>query len=129
MSALAAISNPSLINRLPPVRGRYSENAPLAPLTWFRVGGPAEVLFKPADLADLQAFLQACPADVPVTIIGATSNLLIRDGGIKGVVIRLGGAFAEMNVEGTTITAGAALATSPDTVATDTTGTSSSRLS
>jgi UDP-N-acetylmuramate dehydrogenase len=98
----------SLLARLPAVRGRLTENAPLAQTTWFRVGGAAEVLFKPADLADLQNFLRGCPADVPVTPIGVASNLLVRDGGVEGVVIRLGGGFAEIAVDGTTVSAGAA---------------------
>jgi UDP-N-acetylmuramate dehydrogenase len=79
----------SLIDRLPAVRGRLTVNAPLAAQSWFRVGGPAEVLFKPADRDDLAEFLRHCPADSPVTVLGATSNLLIRDGGIPGVVIRM----------------------------------------
>ena len=81
---------PHLIDRLPHIRGRLTANAPLANVTWFRVGGPAEVMFKPADAADLSAFLAGCPADVPVTVIGVASNLLVRDGGVPGVVIRLG---------------------------------------
>lgn len=84
----------SLIERLPPVRGRYSEDVSLARITWFRVGGPAEVVFRPADADDLAAFLAAKPADVPVIAIGVGSNLLVRDGGIAGVVVRLGRAFA-----------------------------------
>ena len=80
----------SLIDRLPPVRGRYRENAPLATITWFRVGGPAEVMFRPADRDDLVAFLGAKPGEVPVTVIGVGSNLLVRDGGVRGVVLRLG---------------------------------------
>ena len=71
-----------LIERLPPVRGRLGENAPLAPITWFRAGGPAEVMFRPADVDDLAAFLAAKPADIPVTVIGVASNLLVRDGGV-----------------------------------------------
>ncbi len=89
----------ALIGRLPVVRGRYSTNEPLAPMTWFRVGGPAEVLFKPADEEDLAQFLQQCPADVPITILGVASNVIIRDGGIKGVVVRLGREFAGMAVD------------------------------
>ncbi|MBV8474034.1 MAG: UDP-N-acetylmuramate dehydrogenase [Hyphomicrobiales bacterium] len=73
------------------VRGRMSVNVPLAPYTWFRVGGPAEALFSPADEEDLAAFLAALPRGVPVTMIGVGSNLIVRDGGIPGVVIRLGG--------------------------------------
>lgn len=104
-----AMSRPkSLLERLPAVRGRLSEGASLAKVTWFRVGGPAEVLFKPADVADLQSFLAGCPEDVPVTVLGVGSNLLVRDGGIPGVVIRLGRAFAEIRTEGTHVFAGAA---------------------
>jgi UDP-N-acetylmuramate dehydrogenase len=98
---------PRLIDRLPKVRGRLIEDAPLAPLSWFRAGGPAEVLFKPADIGDLTAFLTARPADIPVTVLGVGSNLLIRDGGVKGVVIRLGKAFADVTVQGDIIFAGA----------------------
>jgi len=97
-----------LIDRLPAVRGRLSAGAPLAGVTWFRVGGPAEVLFRPVDLADLKAFLAAKPQDVPVTVIGVASNLLVRDGGIPGVTIRLGRGFAGIEADGETITAGAA---------------------
>jgi len=96
-----------LIERLPPVRGRLSADAPLAPVTWFRVGGPAEVMFRPADPEDLAAFLAAKPADVPVTVIGVASNLLVRDGGVKGVVVRLGRGFVDIKVEDTEIEAGA----------------------
>lgn len=88
-----------LIETLPDVRGRYREKASLSGMTWFRVGGPAEVLFKPADMADLIHFLQEKPADVPVTVMGVASNLLIRDGGIGGVVVRLGREFARIKVE------------------------------
>jgi UDP-N-acetylmuramate dehydrogenase len=77
-------------------------------VTWFRVGGPAEILFKPADVADLQDFLAGCPADIPVTVLGVGSNLLVRDGGIPGIVIRLGRAFAEIRTEGLRVHAGAA---------------------
>ncbi len=97
----------SLLERLPPVRGRYAENVPLAPITWFRVGGPAAVMFRPADVDDLAAFVAAKPADVPVTVLGVGSNLLIRDGGIRGVVVRLGRAFADILVDGDVIVAGA----------------------
>lgn len=79
---------------LPPLRGRVTPDAPLAPYTWFRVGGPADLLFRPADAEDLATFLAALPSEVPVTMIGAGSNLLVRDGGIPGAVIRLGPAFA-----------------------------------
>ena len=96
-----------LIDRLPPVRGRLSEGAALAPVTWFRVGGAAEVMFRPADLEDLATFLATRPKDVPVTVIGVASNLLVRDGGIPGVVVRLGRGFAGIATEGTRLAAGA----------------------
>src|SRR3954453_7480061 len=89
-----------LIEILPPVRGRLTANAPIGPLTWFRVGGPAEVLFRPADTEDLAAFLAALPPDAPVTVIGVGSNLLVRDGGIPGITIRLGRGFAEIAPKG-----------------------------
>ncbi len=97
-----------LIDRLPQVRGSYRENASLAATTWFRVGGPAEVLFRPADRDDLAAFLAAKPDDVPVTVLGVGSNLLVRDGGIPGVTIRLGKGFAEVTRDGNIVKAGAA---------------------
>jgi UDP-N-acetylmuramate dehydrogenase len=96
-----------LIERLPPVRGRLTPDAPIGPLTWFRVGGPAEVLFRPADTEDLAAFLAALPRDVPVTTIGVGSNLLVRDGGIAGVVVRLGRGFAEIEATPDLVEAGA----------------------
>ena len=96
-----------LIDRLPPVRGRLSENAALAGITWFRVGGPAEVMFRPADREDLSAFLKAKPEDVPVTVIGVGSNLLVRDGGVPGVVLRLGRGFVEIAVEDSDLLCGA----------------------
>ncbi|HSO43291.1 MAG TPA: UDP-N-acetylenolpyruvoylglucosamine reductase, partial [Rhodospirillales bacterium] len=96
----AAFAAKRLIDRLPPVRGRYRENAPLAPVTWFRVGGPAEVLFRPADVEDLSHFLAERPAGVPMSVLGVGSNVLVRDGGIPGVVIRLGRDFASLDVDG-----------------------------
>ena len=96
-----------LIERLPRVRGRYDENAPIAPWTWFRVGGPAEVMFRPADRDDLARFLSGKPDDVPVTVIGAGSNLLVRDGGVKGVVVRLDRPFAHIGIAGEEVRAGA----------------------
>lgn len=108
MSMAALVHDPHLIDRLPRPRGRLTADTPLAPFTWFRTGGPAEVLFEPADADDLSGFLAELPADVPVTVIGAGSNLLVRDGGVRGVVIRLGEGFAAIAVEGTTIVAGAA---------------------
>lgn len=108
MTPLPAMTEPHLIDRMPPVRGRLTADAPLAPVTWFRVGGPAEVMFRPADTDDLAAFLGALPAEVPVTVIGVASNLLVRDGGVPGVVVRLGRGFADVAAEGTDVTAGAA---------------------
>ena len=99
---------PALADRLPPIRGRVQADAPLAPFTWFRVGGPAEALVRPASPADLAAFLSALPLDVPVTVLGAASNVVVRDGGINGVVLRLGRGFGEVRVEPDGVTAGAA---------------------
>lgn len=96
-----------LLERLPPVRGRLSANAPLNKITWFRVGGPAEVMFRPEDQDDLANFIKNKPDDVAVTFIGVGSNLLIRDGGIPGVVVRLGRNFAKITVEGQDLIAGA----------------------
>jgi UDP-N-acetylmuramate dehydrogenase len=96
-----------LIERLPSVQGRISENVSLAALTWFRVGGPAEVLFRPADPHDLAAFIAAKPRELAVTVIGVASNLLIRDGGIAGVAVRLGRGFADIAVEDQDIVVGA----------------------
>ncbi len=96
-----------LVERLPAVRGRYTENAPLAKVTWFRVGGPAEVMFRPADALDLAMFLAGRPADVPMTVIGVASNLLVRDGGVPGVVVRLGRAFAGIEVHDRLLQVGA----------------------
>ncbi|MDX1575754.1 MAG: FAD-binding protein, partial [Kiloniellales bacterium] len=107
MMAAQKMTSPPLIDRLPAVRGRLEANTPLASVTWFGVGGPAEVLFRPADRDDLIAFLAAKPAEVPATVIGVGSNLLVRDGGVPGVVIRLGRAFAYIETEGTTVSAGA----------------------
>lgn len=91
---------PDLRARMPNLRGRLSANEPLAPLTWFRVGGPAQAFFQPADEEDLSYFLAALPREIEATIIGLGSNLIVRDGGVKGVVIRLGGrAFADIVVE------------------------------
>ena len=106
MMALAA-SHPHLIDRLPKPRGRLAADAPLGPQTWFRAGGPAEVLFRPADTEDLAAFLKALPRDVPVTVLGVGSNLLVRDGGVKGVVVRLMRGFTGIAVEGNELVAGA----------------------
>ncbi len=97
----------SLIDRLPPVRGQYRADVALGPRTWFRVGGRADVVFRPADVEDLAAFFAARPADVPVTILGVGSNVLIRDDGIEGIVVRLGRNFADVVVNGEWVTAGA----------------------
>jgi UDP-N-acetylmuramate dehydrogenase len=93
---------------MPPLKGRIEANAALGPLTWFRVGGPAEYLVKPASAADLAQFLRALPGEVPVTAVGAASNLIIRDGGIAGVVIRLARGFSTVTVEADGIVCGAA---------------------
>lgn len=98
---------PGLIDRLPPVRGRYEAQAPIARYTWFRAGGPAEILYRPADVTDLANFLAGKPDDVPVTMLGVGSNMLVRDGGIPGVVVRLGRPFSTIRIEGTQISAGA----------------------
>jgi UDP-N-acetylmuramate dehydrogenase len=95
-----------LRTKAPKVRGRLLANQPLAELTWFRVGGPAQVLFMPEDEADLAYFLSALPADIPVTVIGLGSNLILRDGGVPGVVIRLGRGFSDIKVGETSITVG-----------------------
>ena len=84
---------------MPELRGRLSANASLADVTWFRAGGPAQVLFMPADEADLAYFLQRKPQSMPVFVIGLGSNLLVRDGGVEGVVIRLGRGFSGIAVE------------------------------
>jgi UDP-N-acetylmuramate dehydrogenase len=85
---------------LPPARGKILKDEPLGPFTWFRVGGPADVVFLPQDEADLAEFLKALPAEVPVTVLGVGSNTLVRDGGVEGVVIRLGRAFATVEPRG-----------------------------
>ncbi len=96
---------------IPGLRGTIEADAPTARLSWFRTGGPAEVLFTPADEADLALFLAGCPAEVPVLVVGLGSNLLIRDGGVPGVVIRLGRAFATIAIEaGHRVRAGAGAA-------------------
>lgn len=102
------IAPEGLLARLPPTRGKMVPNAPLADQTWFRVGGPAEVLFKPLDESDLAFFLANCPADVPVTVLGLASNVLIRDGGVPGVVIRLSPDFAHIELKEGALHAGAA---------------------
>ena len=106
----AARAAERLVDRLPPVRGGYLADAPLRRYAWFRVGGPAEVLFEPADEDDLAQFLAQRPRDAALTVIGLCSNLLVRDGGVRGVVVRLGRAFAEVAADGETVTAGAGAA-------------------
>ena len=93
---------------LPEVRGTLTQNRPLADLTWLRVGGPADVLFQPADVDDLRDFLRALDPAVPVFPMGVGSNLIVRDGGVRGVVIRLGRGFNGITVDGVTVRAGAA---------------------
>ena len=104
----AALAMPHLVDTLPPLKGRVQADAPLAPATWFRVGGPAEALVRPASPADLARFLGALPLELPVTVLGAASNLIVRDGGIPGVVIRLARGFGEVAVEADGVVAGAA---------------------
>ena len=104
----AAIATSHLVDRLPPLLGRVQADSPLAPVTWFRVGGPAEALVRPASAADLASFMAALPHDVPVTILGAASNVIIRDGGIAGVVLRLARGFNEITLEPGGVIAGAA---------------------
>jgi UDP-N-acetylmuramate dehydrogenase len=95
---------------MPALRGRLMENQPLAELTWFRVGGPAQVLFMPEDEADLAYFLTQLPEQIPVTVIGLGSNLIVRDGGVPGVVIRLGRGFNAVTIEpGERVRAGTAV--------------------
>ncbi len=90
---------PDLKARAPDVRGRLIANQTLAELTWFRVGGPAQVMFMPEDEGDLACFLRNTPDEIPVTVVGLGSNLIVRDGGVPGVVIRLGRGFSEVTVE------------------------------
>jgi len=91
---------PGLTELMPELRGKLSANEPLAPYTWFRVGGPAQLLFMPADEADLAYFLAHLPKEIPVTVIGLGSNLIVRDGGVTGVVIRLSAkGFGDVAVE------------------------------
>ncbi len=98
----------SLLDRLPEVRGSLRANVSLAPFTWLRVGGSAEALFMPKDEADLAHFLSSTPDDIPVQILGVASNTIIRDGGVRGVVIRLGPAFGKVSADGVRVIAGAA---------------------
>jgi UDP-N-acetylmuramate dehydrogenase len=93
---------------LPPVRGTVVREAPLKELVWFRAGGPAEVLFRPADIEDLAGFLAARPAGLRIQVIGVGSNLLIRDGGFPGAVVRLPASFGKIETDGTRLRVGAA---------------------
>ncbi|HYF53704.1 MAG TPA: FAD-binding protein, partial [Salinarimonas sp.] len=102
---------PDLRARMPGLRGALEANAPTAPLSWFRTGGPAQLLFSPADEADLALFLENLPPDLPLMVVGLGSNLLVRDGGLPGALVRLGKPFAEIEVlEGHRIRAGAGAA-------------------
>jgi UDP-N-acetylmuramate dehydrogenase len=98
-----------LKEQLPKLRGRLLADQSLAELTWFRVGGPAQVLFMPEDEADLCYFLANLPAENPVTVIGLGSNLIVRDGGVPGVVVRLGRGFGDIAIDGLEVRAGAAV--------------------
>jgi UDP-N-acetylmuramate dehydrogenase len=100
---------PGLKSRVAKLRGRLLANQSLAELTWFRVGGPAQVLFMPEDEADLSYLLTHLPAEIPVTVIGLGSNLIVRDGGVPGVVVRLGRGFSNVAVEDTRVLAGTAV--------------------
>jgi UDP-N-acetylmuramate dehydrogenase len=100
---------PDLKAAMPDLRGRLLAHESLAPLTWFRVGGPAQVLFTPADADDLAYFLKRLPSELPVYVIGVGSNLIVRDGGVPGVVIRLGPrGFGEVSADGDIVSAGTA---------------------
>ena len=98
-----------LRGRMPKLRGRLLANQSLAELTWFRVGGPAQVLFMPDDEDDLAYFFANLPPDIPVTVVGLGSNLIVRDGGVAGAAIRLGRGFGEIAVDGLNVRAGAAV--------------------
>ena len=94
-----------LLSRLPQVRGTYQPSAKLAQHTWFGVGGPADILFCPLDENDLSTFLGGCPADIPVTVMGAGSNLLVRDGGVSGVVVKMNAHLTSIHHDGIQIIA------------------------
>src|SRR6185369_2820179 len=96
----------SLSEQLPGLRGKLRQNADLSKVNWFQVGGPAEILFKPEDTKDLQYFIEHKPENIPVTVLGVGSNLLVRDGGIDGVVIRFGRGFADCRIDGEKIFVG-----------------------
>ncbi len=105
---MAAATTMHLADTLPPLEGRIQADALLGPTTWFRVGGPAEVLVRPLNVADLSRLLAALPLHIPLTVIGAASNLIVRDGGIAGVVIRLARGFGDVSIDGAGVIAGAA---------------------
>lgn len=99
--------NASFVDRLPEVRGKIAFEVPMAPKTWLRVGGPARAWFQPADMDDLADFMTLKPADIPVLPVGVGSNLLVRDGGVDAVVIRLTGSLARVEADGDRLTVGA----------------------
>jgi UDP-N-acetylmuramate dehydrogenase len=105
---MAAELEPEMEGAPPPIRGRVQADAPLAPFTWFRAGGHAEYLVRPADASDLAALMRALPSTTPVQVIGAASNLIIRDGGLPGVTIRLARGFSLIAAEPDGVIAGAA---------------------
>jgi len=96
------------LSALTGLQGVLTPDRPMADLSWLKVGGPAEWLYQPSDVADLAVFLKSCPADVPVMPVGVCSNLIIRDGGIDGVVIRMGRGFNGIEIEGNRVMAGVA---------------------
>jgi UDP-N-acetylmuramate dehydrogenase len=100
---------PELKARMPELRGRLLANQSLGEFIWFRVGGPAQVFFMPDDENDLVYFLRNLPPEIPITVIGAGSNLIVRDGGVPGVVIRLGRGFNDVKVEDHRVIVGAAM--------------------
>jgi UDP-N-acetylmuramate dehydrogenase len=100
---------PELKSKMPELRGRLLANQALGEFTWFRVGGPAQAFFMPEDENDLAYFLRNLPLEIPVTVIGAGSNLIVRDGGVPGVVIRLGRGFNEAKIEDHRVTVGTAM--------------------
>lgn len=105
---MSARAMPLAADAIPAIRGRVQAGVKLAPFTWFRTGGPAEWLARPADAEDLVALLRARPSGEPLAIIGAASNVIVRDGGVPGLVVRLGGAFGGVSVEEDGVVAGAA---------------------
>lgn len=102
------LAAPTAATELPPVRGSLEANGSLADFIWFRTGGPAEWIFRPADVEDLASFLKALPADIPVLAVGVGSNLIVRDGGVPGVVVRLPKKLAKVSVDGDLVRAGGA---------------------